>query len=89
MLKKLDLKDYYDLHAYLILKAINDLYGWENKIKLKDVQYYQLGDEEYLYYNNIMHEITWDEGIYYVCDDIGDENKIWDYHNDELGVWEV
>lgn len=88
MLKKLNLKNYYDKHAYLILNALRELYNNKN-IKFSEVQYYQLDDEEYLYYNNMMHEIDWIDGVYYVFDDIDLNNKIWNYYDDETGTWKI
>lgn len=88
MLKKLNLKNYYDKHAYLILNALRELYNNKN-IKFSEVQYYQLDDEEYLYYNNMMHEIDWIDGVYYVFDDIDLNNKIWNYYDDEMGIWKI
>lgn len=88
MLKKLNLKNYYDEHAYLILNALKALYNNKN-IKFSEVQYYQYKNREYLYYNNIMHELLWDDGEYYVVDDLREDDEIWKYYDDELGVWKL
>lgn len=87
MLKKLNLKNYYDEHAYLILNALKALYNNKN-IKFSEVQYYQYKNREFLYYKNTMHELLWDEGEYYVVD-IYDDDEIYKYYNDELNTWKL
>lgn len=88
MLKKLDLKDYYDLHAYLILNALKAV-NHNKDIKFSEVQYYQYKDREYLYYNNKLLELDWDEGVYSLNDPAYDDEIYDDYYDDELGTWNL
>ena len=88
MLKKLNLKNYYDEHAYLILNALKAIYD-NIDIKFSEVQYYQYKDREFLYYNNTMHELLWDDGEYYVVDISDYEDEIYNYYDDELGAWRL